>query len=362
MPAFDSEAVPLVTAVPRPVHPAAQSTSTAASAPPPASAPLRAAHAPPETVQPALPLLVASAVMASAVVTRAAESLSAAPAVPVPASLVVPASWASPVVLAAPVQPASHRTSASATTVSPSSPRSTALEVRQPPLPSQRAAPPPSARTFSSVVLTARTSRSRESSSAAEPLLRLSQPPPAVSHDASAPSRSAAVLTPHVPLHDADAAVLRSEPAEGAPVSLVGPLDPLRHEPPSDSQSALARSRVAVLDCSHPRAFPSHRADALVTSPPTPRLDALLPHPESSHDASAFDPPDEDDAPQLDTPDRHSRRSESRSPSADSLADPQPTNAPSESQPADAPSPSRSSSDTVRTSRSVASINSSVAS
>ncbi|MHA6620575.1 hypothetical protein [Pseudonocardia sp. DLS-67] len=204
----------------------------------------------------------------------------------------------SPVVLAAPEHPASQSTSASATTVSSTS---TELDVRQ--LPSQTAAPPPSTRPLSSSTVVAfRTS----GSSAPEPLLRLSHDPPPVSQDASDPCRSARVLSPQSPVH---------------------------------------------------------RADALVAPPSAPRLDALLPQPESSHDASDFEPPDSDDAPHPDdTPDRHNRRSESFSPSADSLADPHPVNAPSESQPAAEPSPSRSSSDTVDTCRSVASINSSVAS
>ncbi|GAA0925158.1 hypothetical protein GCM10009559_09820 [Pseudonocardia zijingensis] len=177
---------------------------------------------------------------------------------------------------------------------------STSLDVRQ--LPVHTDAPPPSTRRSSSAVPALRT----PDRSAPEPLLRLSHDPPAASQDASAPSSSARVRTSHSPVH---------------------------------------------------------RADAFFAVPSAPRLDALLRQPESSHDASDFDPPDFDDAPHPDvTPDRHSFRSESRSPSADSLTDPQAVNAPSESQPAVDPSPSRSSSDTSRTSRSEASISSSVAS
>jgi hypothetical protein len=190
------------------------------------------------------------------------------------------------------------------------------------------------------------------------PVLPLSQAPPSVSQVASACDWSARVSATQAPMHDADAAVRRSAPSDD---DSPPPPDSLRQEPPPDSHAALALSGVAVLDCPHPRASPSHLADAR-DSPSAPRLDALLPQPDSSHDASAFDSPEDEDAPQPDTPDRATHRSESRSPSADSLTDPHSTNAPSEPHPAAAPSPSRSSSDASRTSRSVASINSSVAS
>ncbi|GAA5123107.1 hypothetical protein GCM10023320_34410 [Pseudonocardia adelaidensis] len=192
-------------------------------------------------------------------------------------------------------------------------------------------------------------------------MLLLSQLPPPVSHPASAPSRSAAESVPHAPVQAACAAVRRSAPPGGAAPSRLGPVESVRQPPPPDSHSADAPSRSARLDWSHP--LPSHLAEAFVTSPSAPRLDALLPQPESSHEATAFEPPADEDAPHPDdTPDRHSVRSESRLPSPDSDADPQPVNAPSESHPAAEPSPSRSSSDTVDTCRSVASISSSVAS
>src|SRR5439155_22891336 len=102
--------------------------------------------------------------------------------------------------------------------------------------------------------------------------------------------------------------------------------------------------------------------DAWDRVPSAPRREALLLQPVVSQDAADVEPPDFEDAPQpVDTPDRQTSRSEVRFPFADSLADPHATNAPSDPHPATEPSPSRSSSDTVLASRSVASISSSVA-
>ncbi|GAA5129429.1 hypothetical protein GCM10023320_49890 [Pseudonocardia adelaidensis] len=298
-PAWAPAAVPRVAIAPLPLHPAPQSTSTEASLPAAASsasAPrerLCAAHAPPATEQSAV-LPVADPFVAAAV--RAAAGLA------VPASLEV---FADPVQSLAVAQP----TSAS-TTAPPCSPISTSLEARQPPLPSQWAAPLP----------------------------RTGDPVP-----------FAAAVVP--------AARVRTASARSVP----DPVLVLSQTPPPDMHSALAPSRVAVLRCPHARAAPEHRADALVTSPSAPRLVALLPQPVAPQDAAAFDVPALEDVPHPDTPDSPTHRSESRFPSADSLTDPQPTNAPSEPHRAAAPSPCRSSPDTVRTSRPVRAISSSVA-
>src|SRR5690606_20447006 len=293
-----SVAVPLVTADARPRHPSSHSTLPPAVLDADASSSSPSAREPLRAEQ--VPPFTAQSAWAAVTDRRGWASASTTDA--------------SVLVRAEPVQPVSQPVSASAST-SPSSLTSTRLDVPQPLADAQSAAPLPA--TCRSVVRSAEARRTVSSAAS------------------SASDRS------------------RSRPE---------PLESLWQVPPPDSHSALALSGVARLDCPQSPP-PSHHADARVCVPFAPRLDALLRQPESSHEASAFEPPDSDDAPQPDeTPDRHSRRCESRFPSADSLTDPQAVNAPSESQPAAEPSASRSSSETVRTSRSVASIRSSVAS
>src|ERR1700754_1901699 len=114
------------------------------------------------------------------------------------------------------------------------------------------------------------------------------------------------------------------------PRSAAEPLLRLSHDPEPVSQAADVPSGVAMLCWSHPRADPSQRADALVTSPSAPRLDALLPQPgsepDSVHDADALCSPDFDDTPHAETPERATQLSRSCSPSAFSLTEPHPTN------------------------------------
>jgi hypothetical protein len=172
--------------VPVPVQPASQSTSTTASLRPaepresssPAPDSLRVEHPPSETVHSAF-----------ASVADSGPSCFAA------AVLSVVLLWpASVVLLAEPVHLPVQSTPASATTssVDSSSPRSTLLEVPQPPAPSQRAVLLParlawSVSSFGSPVEAARAAER----SLAEPVLLLLHAPPDVSHLASAPSRSA---------------------------------------------------------------------------------------------------------------------------------------------------------------------------
>ncbi|OLT01627.1 hypothetical protein BJF90_30790 [Pseudonocardia sp. CNS-004] len=248
-------ALPAVVVVPVPVQPAPQSTSTTASLVPPlpaassSSAPdrLRVEHPPPETAHSALPSVADSGPPAGAF---------AAAAVPVLAS------WpASVLLLAEPVQAAAQSTSASATTssVESSSPRSTAVDVPQPPAPSQCAVLVPCRRARSVSASSASSVTVRAGRSLPDPVLLLSQLPPAVSQPASAPSRSAAASVPHAPVHAACAAVRRSAPL-GDALSSAGPDESVRQPPPPDSHSADAPSRSARLDWSQP--LPSHLAEA----------------------------------------------------------------------------------------------------
>ena len=308
---------PLVVVVPRPEHCAvSQSTSTVAlllfsepSVEPSASDSETVRHPPPETVQSA-PAVVSDVGATVPVVASVVVSV----VVSVVTVSAMRASWSASVELPAdPVQPAPQSISASART-SPASSSSTELEVVQSP-PWHRADPLPAP------PVVAGFSRSTVSSS------------PALT------SRASPVPSP-------------------VPPSRLFPELSLSHEPLALSHSADASSGAARERCSH---SPLQRADAWVAAPSAPRLDALLQQPESSHDASASTPPTRT-TPRTRTTDNPTHRSESRLPSADSLAahtprTPRPTHNPT----AD-PSPSRSSSDTAPASRSVASISSSVAS
>jgi hypothetical protein len=235
--------LPAVVVVPVPVQPAPQSTSTTASLLPPlpaasaSSAPdrLRVEHPPPDTLHSALPLVADSAPPASA----AAATVS------------VLASWPASVrLLAEPVQAAAQSTSASATTssVESSSPRSTAVVVPQPAAPSQCAVLLPCRRARSVSAASASSVPARVGRSLPDPVLLLSQLPPAVSHPASAPSRSATASVPHTPVHAARAAVRRSAPSGAAAPSRAGPEESVRQPPPPDPHSAEAPSRSARLD------------------------------------------------------------------------------------------------------------------
>jgi hypothetical protein len=289
---------------------------------------------------------------------------------PVPAVVTVPE----------PEQPAPQSTSATASLL-PSAPRASpspsardSLRVAHPPPETVHSALPFVADSAVRSVAFAAAPPERPASVLllAEPVQPRPQSTSAAATTSSEPSRSTELDVPHpdAPAHRVDPLPF-PRPSDVVLASCASPSvdsrserDPellLSHDPPPVSHAAVAPSGVATLRCSHPLE-PAHRADAR-DSPSAPRLDALLPQPESSHDASALDPPDSEDAPHPeDTPDRHTSRSESRSPSADSLTDPHAVNAPSDPHPAAAPSPSRSSSDTVSTCRSVASISSSVAS
>jgi hypothetical protein len=302
-PAATPLAAPLVAVAPRPEHRASsQSTSTVATLS------VSMSSADPSTSD------SETARQPPPATEHSAPAFVAAPGAVVPAvtAPVGPASWSASVELAAePVQPVPQSTSAWART-SPASSSSTELDVAQSP-PWHRADPLPAPPVLSN------SSRSKASSS------------PALARRASA-ARSSRLL----------------------------PELWLSHEPLELSHSADASSGVAADRCSH---SPVQRADARVASPSPLRLDALLSQPpDASHDADDSLSPDPDDTPHPETPDSATHRSESRSPSASSLAAPHPTNTPLDAQPATEPSPSRSSSDTPSRSCPVASINSSVAS
>lgn len=178
---------------------------------------------------------------------------------------VVPVLWpASVLLLAEPLQPAvpAHSTRASAATSSVEElPRSTEFDVPQPAaaaqcdvlLPCRRASPVPAPAVSVASSIAARVAAQRASGrSVPDPVLLLSQVPPAVSQRASATDRPAKLSTPHLPVHAADAAVLRSAglaapDTGGVAASRSGPVLSLRQVPPPALQDAAAPSGVAML-------------------------------------------------------------------------------------------------------------------